>query len=85
MDTAPPLDSTGYARIGDYIFPIPPSLRSLRESIPNWRLSAPFVEPRWGSMMGCSVTQRALRDTGLWSGTALQFFSSVFIREILFR
>ena len=29
-------------------------------------------------------TQCALCDTGLWSGTALQFFPSVFIRGIIF-
>ena len=33
-----------------------------------------IVEPRWGSLFLSISTQCALRDTGLWSGTALQFF-----------
>ena len=33
-----------------------------------------IVEPRWGSLFLYIPTQCALRDTGLWSGTALQFF-----------
>ena len=32
-----------------------------------------FVEPRWGSLFLTISTQCALCDTGLWSGTALQF------------
>ena len=31
------------------------------------------MEPRWGSLFLSISTQCALRDTGLWSGTALQF------------
>ena len=33
-----------------------------------------MIEPQRGSLFLSISTQCALRDTGLWSGTALQFF-----------
>ena len=35
---------------------------------------APMIEPQRGSLFLSISTQCAPRDTGLWSGTALQFF-----------